>query len=115
MAAVFHGTTLAFKGNGNGEAWLNDFGPVKLGEVNIEIDRSGKILAWFKSGRGRGMTFNGSVVSREGNRWKADVASEDHRYRGPLYFQVDGRGNVSSLSVEAGDGRDRLQLTWDRH
>jgi hypothetical protein len=105
---------VAFRGNGNGEAWLNDFGPVRLGEVNIEIDRGGKILAWFRGGRGRGMAFNGMVVSREGNRWKADVASEDHRYRGPLYFEVDERGNVQSLSVEAGDGRDRMQLSWRR-
>jgi hypothetical protein len=106
--------TVSVRGNGNGEAWLNDFGPVRLGEVNIEIDRGGKILAWFRSGRGRGVTFNGMVLSREGNRWKADVASEDRRYRGPLYFEVDDRGNILSLSVEAGDGRDRMQLNWDR-
>jgi hypothetical protein len=106
--------TVAFRGSGRGDAWLNDFGPVRLGEVNIEIDRGGKIMCWFRSDRGRGMTFTGNVVAREQNRWKADVMSDDRRYRGPLYFTVDGRGDVVDLSIEAGDGRDRLQLNWDR-
>ena len=106
--------TVAFRGTGRGDAWLNDFGPVRLGEVNIEIDRGGKLLCWFRSDRGRGLTFNGTVVAREQNRWKADVMSDDRRYRGPLWFTVDGRGDVVGLSIDAGDGRDRLQLNWDR-
>ena len=106
--------TVAFRGNGRGEAWLNDFGPMQLGEVNIQIDRGGKFVAWFRSARGRGLTFNGNVVARDDNRWKADVMSDDRRFRGPMYFSVDDRGNVINLSVDAGDGRDHLQLNWDR-
>ena len=106
--------TVSFRGRGRGEAWLNDFGPVQLGEVNIEIDRGGKLLCWFRADRGKGMTFNGTVVAREENRWKADVMSDDRRYRGPLWFEVDGRNQIVGLSIDAGDGRDRLQLSWDR-
>ena len=106
--------TVAFRGNGRGEAWMNDFGPMQLGEVNIQIDRSGRFVAWFRSARGRGLTFNGNVVAREENRWKADVMTDDRRFRGPMYFTVDDRGNVITLSVDAGDGRDHLQLSWDR-
>jgi len=106
--------TISFRGNGRGEAWLNDFGPLPLAEVKIDIDQSGKVLCWFRSGRGRGFTFNGDVVAHEQNRWKADVMSDDHRYRGPLYFSVDPKGNIGSVSIDAGDGRDRMQLNWDR-
>jgi len=106
--------TINFRGTGRGEAWMNDFGPVKMGEVNIDIDRGGKLVCWFRTDRGRGITFNGSVVAREQNRWKADVMSDDRRYRGPLWFTVNDRGQVVGLTIEAGDGRDRMQLNWDR-
>jgi uncharacterized protein YuzE len=104
----------AFRGVGRGEAWLNDFGPMRLGEVNIEIDRGGKVVSWFKSERGKGLSFSGTVVAREQNRWKADVMSDDRRYRGPLWFTVDAKGNVVGVTIEASDGRDHLQLNWDR-
>ncbi|MBS1857164.1 MAG: hypothetical protein JST11_17475 [Acidobacteria bacterium] len=106
--------TLNFRGNGRGEAWLNDFGPTRLGEVNINIDRGGRIVAWLRTERGRGLSFNGSVMAREGDRWKSDVMTEDRRYRGTLWFTVDPGGNVVSLSTEVTDGRDRMQVNWDR-
>jgi hypothetical protein len=105
---------VSYRGNGRGEAWLNDFGPVVLGEVEISIDRVGKMGAWFRTPRGRPVSFNGNVVAREGDRWKADVMSDDRRYRGSLYFTADERGNVYTVAIEATDGRDRMQLNWDR-
>jgi hypothetical protein len=106
--------TVNFRGSGRGEAWLNDFGPTRLGEVNISIDRGGRIVAWFRTARGRGLSFNGSVMAREGERWKADVLTEDRRYRGTLWFSVDPGGNVISLNTEVTDGRDHMQVNWDR-
>jgi hypothetical protein len=106
--------TVNFRGNGRGEASMNSFGQMRLGEVNIDIDRGGKIFASFRADRGRSLTFNGNVVAREGNRWKADVVSDDRRLRGPMFFSVDDRGNVNTVSIEAGDGRDRIRLNWDR-
>jgi hypothetical protein len=105
---------LSFRGKGRGEASYNNSRPLRLGEVNIEIDRGGKVLAWFRVDRGRPITFNGNVVAREAERWKADVVSEDRRLRGPMWFSVDDRGNVNSVTVEATDGRDRMRLSWDR-
>jgi hypothetical protein len=106
--------TVNFRGNGRGEASTNSFGQMRLGEVNIDIDRGGKIFASFRAERGRTLTFSGNVVAREGNRWKADVVSDDRRLRGPMYFSVDDRGDVNTVSIEAGDGRDRMKLSWDR-
>src|SRR5262249_48824332 len=98
-----------FRGNGRGEAWMNGFGPLPLGEVDISIDRFGKMGAWFRTQRGRPVSFSGNVVAREGDRWKADVMSEDRRYRGSLYFTADERGNVYTVSLDASDGRDHMQ------
>ncbi len=105
--------TLNFRGNGRGEAWMNDFGPVRLGEVSINVDRGGRVAAWFRTERGRGLVFNGNVATREGDRWRADVMSEDRRYRGTLWFRVDPGGNVLSLATDLSDGRDRMQVNWD--
>ena len=106
--------TVSFRGNGRGEASTNNFGQMRLGEVNIEIDRGGKVVAWFRTDRGKPLSFNGNVMVREEGRWKADVVSEDRRLRGPMWFSVDERGNVHSVNIEATDGRDRMRLNWDR-
>jgi len=31
-----------------------------------------------------------------------------------MWFSLDDRGNVNTVSIEATDGRDRLRLNWDR-
>jgi hypothetical protein len=85
-----------------------------LGQVNIEIDRGGKLVAWFRVDRGRPLTFTGQVLAQENGRWKIDVMSEDRRLRGPMWVSVDDRRQVNSVSLEATDGRDRLRLNWDR-
>ena len=82
--------------------------------MNIQIDRGGKLAAWFRADRGRPLSFNGTVVAREEGRWKADVVSDDRRLRGPMWFSVDERGNVSTVTIEATDGRDHVRLSWDR-
>lgn len=106
--------TVTFRGNGRGEASTNNLGQTRLSAVSIDIDQGGKIFASFRGERGRTITFSGSIMAREGNRWKADVASEDRRLRGPMYFSVDDRNNVNTVTVEATDGRDRMKLNWDR-
>jgi hypothetical protein len=107
--------TLSFKGKGHGTVSTNGSGETRLGQVNIEIDRGGKLVAWFRTeGSGPALSFTGQVMTSEGGRWKADVMSEDHRLRGPMWITVDGRSQVTTVTLEATDGRDRLHLTWDR-
>ena len=107
--------TLNFRGVGRGRATTNDSGEMRLGEVTIDIDRGGKLVAWFRSeDRGRPLSFTGQVLASEGGRWKADVMSEDRRLRGPMWISVDERNQVNSISLEATDGQDRLRLSWDR-
>jgi hypothetical protein len=109
--------TLTFKGNGSGAASMNDAGEMRLGEVNIEIDRGGKLVASFRTGdrgRGRPLSFTGQILASEGGRWKADVMSGDRRLRGPMWISVDDRRQVDRITLEATDGRDRLRLNWDR-
>jgi hypothetical protein len=106
--------TINFRGQGRGVAAWSNAGDLRLFDCNIDIDRGGKILAVFRAERGRALTFTGQVMAEEGGRWKAEMASDDRRLRGPMYFSVDGRGQVNTVSLEATDGRDRLRLNWDR-
>jgi len=107
--------TVSFKGNGQGTVSTNGAGETRLGQVNIEIDRGGKLVAWFRTeGRGPALSFTGQVLANDGGRWKADVMSEDRRLRGPMWITVDERRQVSTVTLEATDGRDRLRLSWDR-
>jgi len=103
-----------FRGQGRGVAAWSNAGDLRLGDCNIDIDRGGKILAVFRAERGRTLTFSGQVVAEEGGRFKADVVSEDGRLRGPMWFVVGDRRWVDRITLEAGDGRDRLRLNWDR-
>jgi hypothetical protein len=105
---------VSFQGRGRGFASVNDFGQQRLSDVNVDIDRGGKISVSFRVERGRPIMFNGVLIADEGGRLKADVASEDRRLHGPMYISVDDRRNVNSISLEATDGRDRMRLNWDR-
>ncbi|MCX6630534.1 MAG: hypothetical protein NTW28_23205 [Candidatus Solibacter sp.] len=107
--------TVSFRGKGRGTASTNNSGETRLGEVTIEIDRGGKLLASFRTdGRGQPLSFTGQVLASEGGRWKADVMSGDRRLRGPMWISVDERRQVNSVTLEATDGRDRMRLNWDR-
>ena len=103
-----------FRGQGRGVATWDNAGDLRLADCTIDIDRGGNIVAVFRAERNRTLTFRGQVIAQEGGRWKADVASEDRRLRGPMFFSVDGRQQVNSISLEAGDGRDHMRLNWDR-
>ena len=107
--------TVSFRGKGQGTASMNNAGEMRLGEVSIEIDRGGKVLASFRTeGRGRPISFTGQILASEGGRWKADVMSEDRRLRGPMWISVDDRRQVNTVTLEATDGQDRMRLNWDR-
>jgi hypothetical protein len=102
-----------FRGQGRGTAVLDGFDQ-RLGNVNVDIDRTGHVLIVFRAQRGRDLTFSGQVINREGGRLRCDVASSDRRYRGPMFLSVGDRDNVNSISFEGGDGRDHMRITWDR-
>jgi len=106
--------TLNFRGQGRGVAEWSNAGDLRLGDCSIDIDRGGRLIAVFRAERGRTLTFNGRVIAEEGGRWKADVASEDGRLRGPMWISADRGRQVNSVSVEVTDGRDRMRLSWDR-
>jgi hypothetical protein len=58
--------------------------------------------------------LNGTVNGREGLQYKADVATEDRRLRGPMYITINSRNEVDAIRLEATNGRDRLSLNWER-
>jgi hypothetical protein len=105
-----------YRGRGRGQSTLAGWGTQQLGDVSLDIDRGGRVTLTFRTDTGRPLNLSGTVMGREGNRWKADVSTVDSslRLRGPLYFALDGRQNVGQVALEATDGRERLTLNWDR-
>jgi hypothetical protein len=104
---------LHFRGEGRGVAALNGFDQ-RLSNCTVDIDRAGRVVIVFRGERGRDLSFTGRVSGRDGGRWRADVISEDRRLRGPMFISVGDRDQVNSITLEAGDGRDRMRLNWDR-
>jgi len=103
-----------FRGQGRGAAVFNERDSRRLMDVNVDIDRGGKIVVSFRVDRGQALLFSGVLMDREGSRLKATVSSEDGRLRGPMYILVDDRQNVNNITLEATDGRDHMRLNWDR-
>ena len=106
--------TVAFRGEGRGTVTF-DGSPLRLFGLVLDIDRRGRMVLSFRMEGGRTLAFSGTIVGQEGGRLRADVTSDDRfRLRGQMFISVDDRRNVNSVTGNAGDGRDRLRVTWDR-
>jgi len=107
---------LHYQARGRGESVRGDL-HTPLTDVEVNIDRGGKILVAFRMGKQPPLSFHGVVNAREGDRLRADVISDqtDAHLSGPMFLSVDeARNSVSSIALDATDGRDRLHLSWDR-
>ena len=102
---------IMFRGEGRGSMFFGG-GEQRLFDANVSIDRRGSINVTFRMEGGRMATFNGNVTGRDGGRIRADV--EGMRARGQMFLSVDDRRNINSITMEGGDGRDRVRLNWDR-
>ena len=105
-----------FSAPGRGGSTLSGVGSQRLLDANVDIDRGGRIQVSFRTDSGRPITFSGSVIARDGDTLKADVAADERmlRLRGPMYLSIDSRQNIYRISLDAGNGRDTLRLNWDR-
>lgn len=102
-----------YRGRGRGEMSMGRFDE-RLSDVDVNIDRGGRIVVSFRGERNKTIAFNGTINGRDGGRWRAEVVSDDRRIRGPMFISVDDRQNVNAITFEGSDGRDRVRLTWDR-
>jgi hypothetical protein len=105
-----------FNSPGRGGSTLSGYGQQRLLDATVDIDRGGRIQVSFRTDTGRPITFSGSVIGRDGDVLKADVAADERmlRLRGPMYLTLQGRDNIFRISLEATNGRDSLRLNWDR-
>lgn len=103
---------IMFRGEGRGSMFFGGGGEQRLSDANVSIDRRGSINVTFRAEGGRTVTFAGNITGRDGGRIRADV--EGMRTRGQMFLSVDDRRNINSITMEAGDGRDRMRLNWDR-
>jgi hypothetical protein len=106
--------TIAYRGDGSGSA-VFDGSPQRLYGLVLDIDRRGRVVLSIRMDGGRTLAFSGTVVGQEGNRLRADVVTDDRfRLRGEAAISLGERRNVNSVTIRAGDGRDRLRVNWDR-
>lgn len=104
-----------YTARGRGSSTLAGYGSQQLYDATIDIDRGNHILVSFRTDSGRPMTFSGSVIDRDGDTLKADVATDDRsRLRGSMYLSRNPRGDFYRINLEATDGQSRLTLDWDR-
>jgi len=107
--------TIHSGGPGRGESSLTGFGTQRLFDANVDIDRGGRIIVSFRTDSGRPISFSGTIIDRQGDQLKADVAADDRmlRLRGPMWLSVDRNMNVFRIALDATNGRDRLRLEWN--
>jgi hypothetical protein len=105
-----------FSGPGRGGSTLSGFGSQRLSDATVDIDRGGRIQVSFRTDTGRPITFTGSVIGRDGDVLKTDVAADDRmlRLRGPMFITLRGREDILRISLDATNGRDSLRVNWDR-
>lgn len=105
-----------FSGPGRGGSTLSGYGSQRLSDANVDIDRGGRIQVSFRTDTGRPITFVGTVIGRDGDTLKADVAADDRmlRLRGPMYITLRGREDIFRIALDATNGRDSLHVNWDR-
>jgi hypothetical protein len=105
-----------FSGGGRGGSTLSGYGNQRLFDANVDVDRGGRIQVSFRTDSGRPITFEGTVIGRDGDVLKADVAADERmlRLRGPMYITLRGREDIFRITLDATNGRDNLRLSWDR-
>ncbi|HYW42329.1 MAG TPA: hypothetical protein VE959_05705 [Bryobacteraceae bacterium] len=108
---------LHYSNPGRGASNLSGVGSQRLFDATVDIDRGGHVQVSFRTDSGRPLMFTGSVVGRDGDALKADVVADDRmlRLRGSMFISMDQRENIYRISLEATNGRDRLQVNWDRN
>ncbi len=104
---------------GRGEAAMERAGDrgdiAPLDDVTVDVDRGGKILISFRSGRNAPVTFEGRVTAWDNGVMKANVSTMERFFRvnGPMILNYDRGQNVVRIEMEAFDGQHRLRLHWD--
>jgi hypothetical protein len=108
--------TIHFEGRGSGTCERGGQPVERLAEVTVDVDRGGRILVSFQTGKGRPpLTFSGAVIGVTPAAIKADVASDDPaRLRGSMYLARNAHGEISRISLEATNGQQHLRLEWNR-
>jgi hypothetical protein len=105
---------LHFGGRGHGTSTTTGYNAQRLSDVNVDIDRAGKILVSFRTESGP-LSFSGSVIDFDPGSVRADVATDDHvRLRGSMVLSRNEHGEIYRVSLDATNGQDRLHLDWDR-
>jgi hypothetical protein len=105
-----------FAAHGQGKGALNEAEPVTLGDVTVDMDRAGKVVARFQIGRSGSASFTGSVISWEGGVMKVDAAADEKflHLPGPMYIYFDASKQVYKIAMDATNGQDQLRVTWER-
>lgn len=99
----------SYRGRGDGY-WMDTYGERdKIFNCDVNVRRGGDVVVLFETGRRRGLELRGRIVSREGDRWLADVRGDG--FGGRMWLKTDGRNRVREVWMDRERG-SRFELRW---
>ncbi len=103
--------TINYTGRGQGRFFRPGEGRRRISAVVVRIERNGRVLTDLNTDRGR-VSFTGRVVRvLDNDRIAALMRSGDGGIEGEMLLWVSG-DRVRDISMDAGSGRDRVELNW---
>ncbi len=103
--------TINYTGRGQGRFFRPGEGRRRISAVVVRIERNGRVLTDLNTDRGR-VSFAGRIVRvLDDDRIAALMRSHDGAIEGEMLLVVSG-DRVRDISMDAGSGRDRVELSW---
>jgi|SRR5439155_11957166 len=108
--------TVNFRGRGRGSYGRRGEPTRNIYEVNVSVDRGGKVVAVFNTEGGPPLAFSGFVTTMQGDTLTAELVAGDQTrgLRGAALISLDRRREVDRVTMDGTAGRDRFRLEWSR-
>jgi hypothetical protein len=103
--------TINYTGRGRGRYFQPGEGRRRISAVVVRIERNGRVLTDLDTDRGR-VSFAGRIARVDGDRIAAVMRSQQGSgIEGEMLLFVSG-DRVRQIRMDAGSGRDRIDLEW---
>jgi hypothetical protein len=109
--------SVEFRGRGSGIYERSNERRRQLNNAEVSVDREGRVRVRFDTSFGPPLAFVGRITRMDRSILAAEVVAGDQTMglRGPMIITLDGRRQVSSVTMQGTAGRgDRFSLRWRR-
>ena len=105
-----------YRGRGRGVYTRRGDPPRNIYEVNVTVDREGRVVAVFNAEGGAPLSFTGNVSNWQAGTLTADLVAGDQTrgLRGAALISLDERRQVDRVNMDGTADRDRFHLEWSR-